>query len=213
MQKLNTVRNRFKGKTLALIGAAPSTVDYDLLAEFGPDICVFVNWSIKIAPKFTRPQHELYFVTWHPEIFGLREDIDLDLSNLQMLLYPFHSHMVQPEILDRAIEHRPTNIRPWEAYEHMLNAYALNEQGMDWIDLHEELISHCNSTLIALMFLWYGGCRDIKCYGMHDIGGVPAFEYDPRLGADTEHIHSPAYMRDPEEFCRIMGVTYEYIGN
>lgn len=208
MATLKDYRDKFKGQVVTLVGGAVTTVDYAELAATGTDNVVLINWALRIAPLFTRPQNRVYFVSWHWEVFhGLHE---LFAPKLVPVVYSYATPLVPAEIASRVVTYKPVNLLPREAYIHALKLWAT--RGQDFIDETGELISCCNSTLLALLFVWHGGCREINAVGMHDIGGIQASTYDPRLRAANAPSSSQNYVRDLEEFCEIMGIQLNYLG-
>lgn len=208
MESMRDYRNRWRGETVTLVGAAVTSVDYQRLAREGTQRTLLINWALRIAPLWHGTGKELYFFSWHMYVF--RQFPELLTPELTPCLWEGDLDHLQPEIRDKAVLYTGMNIRPEAAYAHLLTGYR--EHGQDWIDDDGFLPSHANTTLLALMFLWHAGVREINAVGMHDIGGIPAGHYDPRLRAETEHVYSAAYVRDVELFCGVMGMRMNYLG-
>lgn len=208
MLELREFRDRFKGRVVTMVGSAVTTVNYRDLAGPGPENVVLINWALGIAPLFRWTSKRLWFWTWHMEAFAHRQEL------LQPCLTPAISegslHLVPSELAERSIVFRGANVRPWGAYAHLLADYR--RHGGDYIDETGDLPSCANSTLLALMFVWHGGCREINAVGMHDIGGVQQPHYDPRLAATGSPCVPSVYVQHLEGFCDIMGMKINYLG-
>ena len=202
-------RDRWCGEVVTIVGAAVTTVDFPTLVREGTQRTLLVNWAIRTAPLWHGSGKDLYFFSWHMDVFHHFQE--LLTPELTPCLWEGDLHHIQPEIRDKAVLYAGMNIRPFEAYCHLLEGYK--QHGQDWIDDGGFMPSCANTTLLALMFLWHAGVREINAVGMHDIGGVPAGHYDPRLKAQTEHVYSNAYVRDLETFCRVMGLALNYLGD
>lgn len=208
METMRDYRNRWRGETVTLVGGAVTTIDYQQLAREGTQRTLLINWALRIAPFWRGTGREVYFFSWHMYVFA--QFPELLTPELTPCLWEGDLHHLQAEIRDRAVIYAGMNVRPWEAYLHLLEGYR--EHGQDWIDDGGFLPSCANTTLLALMFLWHAGVREVNAVGMHDIGGVPRPTYDPRLSATTGHVNSVAYTRDPDRFCEVMGMRLNYLG-
>ncbi len=206
--QLRQFRDRFKGQIVTLVGAAVTTVDYAQLAKTGTDTVVLINWAVRIAPLFTQPRHNVFHFTWHMDVF--QHVPEMHAPRLTLACY--HGGMLDlPANAENLILHYGAeNITPYEYWVTVLPKWAADGQNM--IDRSGKLASCANTTLLALMFVWYAGCREINCVGMHDIGGKQAPHYDPRLPATNGPIDSHVYITALEDFCRIMGVKINYLG-
>ena len=203
--RIQQYRDAFAGQTALIIGGAVTTVDYAQLATNGPDVVVLVNWAIRLAGLFDKSRHVPIFFTWHLEVF--RHLYELSTPNLRVGVYT--NEWLPPNFAGDTIEYASGNVLPYELYLQTLEDWAV--RGKDRIDMTGCLHSCANSTLLALMFLWYAGCTSIKAVGMHDIGGVQAETYDPRLFAETVPERHGQYYRAVVDFCRIMGLPVEFL--
>mgnify|MGYP003385326606 CR=1 FL=1 len=208
METLRDYRDRFKGQIVTMVGGAVTTVDYRDLVINGTETTILINWALRIAPLWRGSTRRRYFFTWHLDQFG----------HLPELLIPgvipcvYHGGLgyLPPQLHDKAVMYTGVNVRPFAAYTHLLRDFAIH--GQDYLDETGDIPSCANSTLLALMFVWHAGCRQINAVGMHDIGGVPRGHYDPRLPATNLPCPTPVYVRDLETFCGIMGIRVNYIG-
>jgi len=208
MRSLTEFKGRFKGTTITLIGGAVTSLDYFEVAKHGTDVVILINWAIRTAPLFNQIRHDVYFFTWHPEVFAAIPEIlspNITVAMFESGIHLFPSQLRRPPLLFRA-----ANILPYEAYADLLPLIAAD--GGRCMDTHWCLFSSANTTLLALMFVWYTGCRSIRCVGMHDIGGKQKPHYDHRLAATNLPVSATKYVRDVEDFCRIMGIEHTYLG-
>lgn len=208
MLELREFRGRFRGQVVTVVGSAVTTVDYRDLVKSGPENIVLINWALGIAPLFRGTANRLWFWTWHMDAFAERQELLQD--GLTPAISEGSLHLVPSEVAERGIVFRGTNVRPWGAYAHLMQDYR--RHGRDYIDETGDLPSCANSALLALLFVWHGGCREINAVGMHDIGGVQQPTYDPRLGASGGPAVPSVYTPHLEGFCDIMGMKLNYLG-
>lgn len=190
------------------MGGAVTSLDYRELARDENALVVLVNWALRIAPLFRGVSQQVFFFSWHMDLFYQLPE--MRAPRVKPVVYKFEHDRMPPESLARGVDYEPANIVPYEAYLHALELWAV--RGQDFIDETNRLITCSNTTLMALLFVWHTGCREINVVGMHDRGGVRAGHYDPRLKAQTEYVFSTAYVRDVEDFCRVMGMRLNYLG-
>lgn len=209
-ESLTHYRDVFVGKTVTLIGAAKTTVDFEQYAKEGTDSIVIVNWALGSAHHFQEPRHDLYFMTWHMEIFGERPEILQ--PNLKCFVYPAVASLLPPEKHTNAIVFEAVNHPDYAEWKNAMD-HDQFIRNPDLIVATNQLHSSANSTLLALHFLYMAGCRKVNCIGMHDINDVQDENYDARHNADSGHkpVHKSIYMTCQNDFAQAMGMELNYL--
>ena len=176
--EFSDLAGRCAGRQLLLVCSGPTAVCYeDLPGRY--DVAVFVNHAVKLAPLFDRPEHETFFVTGHPKVFTGCEAVLH--PRLHVLSVPFSScFRCAREVVCRARNY--TWKEPDVFWEQLGRPESLDRERLARTG---ELLLMCNSTHLALHFIYYLAPMRVDVVGASRCRGELMFHHDPRLSAGS----------------------------
>lgn len=204
MMRLIDFRGAFEGQTVLLISSGRTTINYEsLVSQY--DNVVLINRAIRIGNLFNLPNHKVFFVSVHPEVFG--GDPTLALPNVTAC-FPMHGkRSCSPKVIESGIwftvqdkyVYEPESFR--DAVRDVTETFAQNR-----------LCAICNSAHVTLHLIYTLGCRDLHVVGAHEYKGVATAGYDPRLWQEPNEAPAEGYIKAFRDWAGLFDWNVTYLG-
>lgn len=203
--QLIDVQDRLQGKTVLLVSAGRTTIDYSELAS-KYDTVFLLNRALKLCELFVNHTQQVFFVSVHPEIFG--SDPLITLPHVTTCFPAFGKVYCPPEVVESGIWF---DVEDAHVYDPESFRASVNDV-QQTLELNR-LCAICNSAHVTLHLIYTLGCRELHVVGAHEYRGVAVDGYDPRLWNEPSDTCAEGYIKAFRDWVGLFEWNVTYLGD